>query len=157
MGRHEKLAFEYSEITPQIFIGTNQCCVMHFARELIKKGIRADVSLEEKRIDAPFGAQYYLWLPVKDHTAPTMKQFDVGLKFLDQIIRDGEKVYVHCEHGHGRAPTLVAAYLALYQNMTVEEALQLIKKQRPATHPNKKQMGAIKKFVSQYSKMMKRS
>lgn len=151
MAKHPKLVFEYSEITPQIYIGTNQCCAMHLKKELIKKGIRADISLEEKSVDAPFGAEYYLWLPVKDHAAPTFKQFDVGVKFLDQLMKDGEKVYVHCEHGHGRAPTLVAAYLTLHKRMSPEEAFVFIKKKRPLVHPNKKQMGALKDFINKYS------
>lgn len=147
MAKHGKLKFEYSQITPQIYIGTNQCCISHFKMELIDKGIRADISLEEKSVDAPFGAEYYLWLPVKDHYSPTFKQFDVGVKFLDQLMKDGEKVYVHCKHGHGRAPTLVAAYLTLYKRMSVEEAIRFIKKYRPTAHPNKKQAQAVENFV----------
>jgi len=150
MAKHSKLIFEYSQITPQIYIGTNQCCVVDFKRELIDKGVRADISLEEKKIDAPFGAEYYLWMPVKDHSAPNFRQFDVGTRFIDQLIKDGEKVYIHCEHGHGRAPTLVAAYLAVYKNMSVDKALKIIKEKRPGAHPNARQIAAVKQFINRF-------
>src|SRR3989344_2807983 len=133
MAKHQEI-FEYSKITSQIYIGTNQCCQMHFDAELIKRGIRADISLEAKRLDSPFGVDYYLWLPVKDHLAPTKKQFQIGVEFLNQLIKIGESVYIHCEHGHGRAPTLVATYLALTKNIDLEKAVSLIKNKRPGAH-----------------------
>jgi len=146
MIKHSReLIFEYSRITPQIYIGTNQCCKTHFDRALINKGIHADISLEEKRLDAPFGVKYYLWLPVKDHYAPTKKQFRAGIAFLDKLIDQGEKIYIHCEHGHGRAPTFVAAYF-IYKGMEVDGAIRYIKKKRPSIHINKRQREALKKF-----------
>ncbi len=146
--KHTRAEFEFSKINDQIYIGSNQCCVMHFKKELIQKGIHADISLETNRIDAPFGAEYYLWMPVKDHSAPTLKQFEVGTRFLNELVEAGSKVYVHCQHGHGRAPTLVAAYLALYRHMSAEQAFSVIKIKRPKVHPNSRQMSAVKKFVT---------
>jgi len=48
---------EYNYITNGIYIGTNQCCQTHFDEKLKKEGIEADISLEEEKIDAPFGIQ----------------------------------------------------------------------------------------------------
>lgn len=149
--KHTRLEFEFSKITDQIYIGSNQCCTMHFKRELIDKGIHADISLEQNKIDAPFGAEYYLWMPVKDHSAPTMKQFEVGTRFLNELIESGAKVYVHCQHGHGRAPTLAAAYLSIYKHLSPEKAFTLIKSRRPKVHPNGRQMSAVKKFVTAHN------
>ncbi len=69
MIKHGKLVFEYNKILPSVFLGTNQCCIVHFKKELIRKGITADLSLESEKLDAAWGAKYFLWLPVKDHTA----------------------------------------------------------------------------------------
>jgi len=49
--KHKPLTFEYSQITKYIYIGTNMCCQTHFDKSLIKKEIRADISLEEKTLD----------------------------------------------------------------------------------------------------------
>ncbi len=141
----KKPIFEYSKITEYIYIGTNQCCQQHFKKTLIKKGVRADISLEEIKLDKPFGVDYYLWLPTKDHEAPTFKQIIIGANFIKQLVDNNIKVYIHCEYGHARAPTLVAAYFIL-KGKSVNEALKLIKKKRPIIHPNKEQIKALLNF-----------
>ena len=145
MVKHGKLTFEYSKITEYIYIGTNQCCQTHFNKKLLSKGIKADISLEKERLDAPFGVDYYLWLPVKDHTAPTQKQLMIGVNFIENLIKNKIKVYIHCQRGHGRAPTLVAAYL-ISKGKIAEQAVEFIKKKRPVIHPNKIQINALRRF-----------
>lgn len=139
----------YNQITENIYIGTNFCCVDHFDSELLGKGITTDISLEEERIDSPFGIDAYLWLPVKDHSAPTLYQFNIGIKTMEEAIKNNQKVYVHCKHGHGRSPTLVAGYFIKSQGMTPEEAVELIKSKRPETHITEIQLEALRKLVSQ--------
>ncbi|PJE75516.1 hypothetical protein COV04_04400 [Candidatus Uhrbacteria bacterium CG10_big_fil_rev_8_21_14_0_10_48_11] len=124
---------EYSEITDNIFIGTNQCCQTHFDESLLKRGLTADVSLEKERFDAPFGVSFFLWLPVVDRTAPSMDQLHTGVDFLETMVRLNKKVYVHCRLGHGRAPTLVAAYL-IKQGRSPEEAVDFVHSKRPVIH-----------------------
>ena len=143
--QHGKLTFEYNQITKNIFIGTNMCCVTHFNKSLIKKKITADISLQDKKLDQPFGAKYYCWLPTKDHTPSSIKQLRVGVNFLTSLIENKEKVYVHCRRGHGRAPTLVAAYL-ISTGMTAKSAVDLIKKKRPSIHLEGCQFSALKKW-----------
>lgn len=136
----------YSKITDYIYIGTNECCQKKgFIKELLKEGIEADISLEEIRIDVPFGVEYYLWLPVKDHTAPTPLQFNIGIAVISQLVEAKKKIYIHCEKGHGRAPTLVAAYF-ITQGMRVEEAIDFIKSKRPGIYLHQKQRSALKRF-----------
>ncbi len=141
--KHNKL--EYNQITPNIYIGTNMCCRTHFEEELLEQGITADISLEEEKLDAPFGVKFYLWLPTKDHTPPNPEQLRLGIRFIEELIKMDKKVYVHCKHGHGRAPTLVAAYL-ISRGKTVEGAVALIKEKRPATHLQDAQLEALKVF-----------
>jgi protein-tyrosine phosphatase len=143
--RPKKPAFEYSPISRYIYIGTNQCCQKHFKKSLIKKGIKVDISLEKEHLDAPHGVDLFLWIPVKDHTAPSLKQLLIGADFIMNAIRNKYKVYVHCKNGHGRSPTLVAAYLIL-KGMNVDDALNLIKSKRPVIHLNKLQVKALRNF-----------
>lgn len=59
--RHpDDMPFEYSKITDYIYIGSNKCCKGRFVKGLLKEGIRADISLERKKIDSPFGVKFYL-------------------------------------------------------------------------------------------------
>lgn len=136
---------DYDDIIDGIYIGTNVCCQLHFDERLVKEGIEADISLEGEQVDAPFGVQFYLWLPVIDHTAPSQEQLEVGVTMLETLVKLKKKVYVHCKNGHGRAPTLVAAYL-IKQGESVEEAEQIITTKRAAVHLRDAQKEALQVF-----------
>lgn len=143
--KHKISKLEYSQITPYIYIGTNMCCQTHFDKNLLKHKIEADISLEYERIDNPWGIKYFLWIPTKNHKAPEQKQLVLGANFLKQLVDKKIKTYIHCEHGHGRAPTLVAAYFIL-KGKNLKDALSLIKRKRPSIHLNKSQIVALRKF-----------
>ena len=145
MAKKHGVKMEYNQITPYIFLGTNACCQIHFKKELLDKGIKADISLEEGRIDAAWGVKYFLWLPTKDHTAPTMKQLGMGAKQIDFLVKNRIKVYIHCKNGHGRAPTLLAAYF-ISQGMNTRQAIEEIKKKRPEIHLWPAQVKDLNKF-----------
>lgn len=136
---------DYNYITDGIYVGTNQCCQTHFDEELKKLGITADISLEEERLDAPFGVDFYVWIPVKNHLPPTHDQFDLGVTTLEKLVAMGKKVYVHCKNGHGRAPTLVSAYL-IRKGKSPEEAEAFIRSKRPTVHLEETQREALRDF-----------
>lgn len=146
MTRHQKPEFEYSTITRNLIIGTNQCCIAHFRKELLAKGVQADISLEDRRVDAPIGVKHFLWLPVKDHHAPTKSQLELGVASLHYLAANKVKTYVHCTHGHGRAPTLVAAYL-ISTGMKPMQAINFINAKRPGAHLTERQIEALKKYA----------
>ncbi len=138
---------EYSYITDGIYIGTNQCCQAHFNEALKKDGMTADISLEADRIDAPFGVDFYTWIPVIDKLAPSPDQLNFGVDALKNIVNMGKKVYVHCKNGHGRAPTLVAAYLIAAKGMDIKSAIEFIKSKRSTIHLQAEQLAILKDFT----------
>lgn len=140
----EHVPFEYTQITSHIYVGTNQCCQSHFEQSLLAEGISADISLEQDKLDAPFGVSYYLWLPVPDQTPPSVKQLLIGAKLLKELVDNDTKVYVHCKRGHGRSPTLVAAYFIL-EGFTAREAIGKIREKRNI-HLRMSQIGGLKEF-----------
>ena len=137
--------FDYDQINDDVFIGTNMCCEFGFKKELLDKNVRADISLEEERIDSPVGVDYFLWLPTKDHHAPDHDKLTLGVQTLDFLISRKIKVYIHCKNGHGRAPALFAAYL-IKKGLGVDEAIKYMQAKRPAIHLNEIQIAALKKF-----------
>lgn len=137
----EKL--EYNHIIDHVFIGTNMCCQTHFEEELLKAGVNADISVEDEHLDAPFGVDTFLWLPTKDHTAPNPAQLQQGIALIKQLGEQNIKIYVHCRLGHGRAPTLVAAYLIQEKGMSAQEAADLITEKRPVVHLEGNQMETL--------------
>lgn len=134
--------FDYDQIMDTVFIGTNMCCQFGFSRELLAKGVRADISLESDRTDAPDGVDFFLWLPTDDGTAPEPNELQVGVSFISLLNAQKIKMYVHCKNGHGRAPTLVAAYL-ISTGMDVQQAVDTIAAKRPVIHLNDAQMQAL--------------
>lgn len=137
--------FDYDQIDENVFIGTNMCCQLGFHRELLVKNVRADISLEEDRVDAPVGVDYFLWLPTKDHTSPTQDKLMLGVQMLEFLITRKIKVYIHCMNGHGRASTLFLAYL-IKNKMGIDEAIKYLKSKRPTIHLSKAQLEGLKTF-----------
>lgn len=142
---HHLNKLEHDYITDGIYIGTNQCCQTHFEEKLKREGINADISLEEDRVDTPFGVDFYIWIPVKDHTPPSEDQLKFGVASFEQLVLLRKKIYVHCRNGHGRTPTLVAAYL-IRQGKTPKQALDLIKNKRTTIHLDEKQKQSLDKY-----------
>lgn len=137
---------DYDEVTDGIFIGTNQCCQAHFDERLSRGGITANISLEEERVDQPYGVSFYVWLPVKDKTAPTQEQLQFGVTALEKFVAMGTKVYVHCKLGHGRAPTLVTAYLVKC-GKSVRDAINFVSNKRDHVHIEDVQRAALEEFA----------
>ena|SRR5258708_5753992 len=142
-------SFDYDQIDEYVFIGTNMCCQYGFDKELLGKNVRADISLEETKVDAPTGVGYFLWLSTKDHEAPSPEQLALGVLTLDFLIKKKVRIFIHCTKGHGRAPTLYAAYL-VSKGMKVDEALAQIKTKRPAIHLEGSQHEALVEFAKHY-------
>lgn len=136
---------EYNYITDGIYIGNNKCCQRHFDEKLQKEGIEADISLEEVRMDAPRGVQFYIWLPIKKSMAPSDDQLKFGIAILEKFISLKKKVYIHCQNGHGRTSTLLVAYL-IYKGKTMDKAIKFIKAKRSSVHLNQIQLKALKDF-----------
>jgi len=136
---------EYNYITDGIYIGTNQCCQTHFDEKLKNEGIEADISLEEERVDTPFGVQFYTWIPIKNHTVPTQEQLEFGVATLEKLVALKKKVYVHCRNGHGRAPTIVGTYL-IKKGKNVDEAVDFVKGKRPTIHLEEVRRNALVEF-----------
>lgn len=149
MNSHQHPPLDYNTITDGIYIGTNQCCQTHFDETLLaKEGIGVDISLEYERTDQPFGVEFYLWIPIKNHAAPTQAQLAFIVYVLEKLVAMQKRIYVHCRNGHGRAPTLVAAYLMKTKGMSPEGAEAFIKSKRPTIHIEEVQREAIRKFLN---------
>ncbi len=89
----------------------------------------------------------YLNIPVLDHTSPTEDQLHTAINWIDQQIRDGRKVVVHCALGRGRSVLTMAAYLlARDDTLSVIDALNKIQSIRSTARLNKRQLKSLRKI-----------
>lgn len=114
---------------------------------LLDIGITGEIDLEEERQETPPKVDAYLWLPVTDKHAPTLGQLEIGVAAIEKMIKQGRKVFVHCKWGHGRSPTMVAAYL-ISAGSTPEKAMETIKSARPEVHLEDAQMEVLRAYAS---------
>jgi protein-tyrosine phosphatase len=135
----------YSTITPDVHVGPQ------FGRrgkhKLAALGINGVINLRTEFDDAAHGLALpeYCHLPTVDDAAPALDHLDQGVAFMQRVIEDGGKVYIHCAGGVGRAPTMAAAYF-INQGMTLDEALALIRRTRPFINIMPPQMDQLKQF-----------
>ena len=52
-----------------------------------------------------------LWLPVVDHTEPTVETLEEAVAFIAQHHARGERILIHCKGGHGRSAAVAMAWL----------------------------------------------
>lgn len=140
-------AWQYSEITPQIYVGGQ-----HFPKgwqAMQDYGIEAVVNMREKHLDdAKKGIQseHYLHLHTRDNTPPTLENLYRGAQFIQKQVEAGRKVYIHCGVGVGRAPSQAAAYF-IYSGLHPSEAIRKIKRVRPFVHLTYRQRRQLDDFA----------
>ncbi len=134
-----------SMITPNIFLG-GQYSFNRLSR-LKTLGITAIVNMRISSITNPdFLKDFrYLHLPTVDQTAPSMENLVKGAQFIDDVIKQGGKVYIHCMAGEGRGPTMVMAYF-IHSGMTFDDAFETVLKVRTFIRPSQAQKDQLKKF-----------
>jgi len=69
--------------------------------------------------------------PIQDGSADDMAvRLEAALRDLEALMRKPERVYLHCNAGLNRAPTLAIAYLRANAGMSLNEAMAHVKRQR---------------------------
>ena len=75
--------------------------------------------------------------------------FNSTNKFIDNCISKNEKILVHCVCGVSRSVTIVIAYLMYKQNLSYEEAFNLVHEKRNVAQPNKYFEKQLKKYYEE--------
>lgn len=142
-------SLNWGEITPTIVIGT--CPMAPSDLRRIREGTGATAVLSLQHDDCLVywsidydamcraGAELELRMarcPIQDFNIADMRrQLPAAVAALARLQEQGDRTYVHCTAGLGRAPLTVLAYLTLVQRLDPEEAIQLILQGRPGAVP----------------------
>jgi len=135
---------EVSEILSSLFVGEYPR-VEDVAWLKHEFGISAVLSLQDdedlavKSLSLPaLVTEYRQWqiefrqTPIADFDCQSLdRALPSALDVLHSLTQDGHTVFLHCNAGCNRAPTLAIAYLHVHHAMTLDEARDFVKARRP--------------------------
>ncbi|XP_036911877.1 dual specificity protein phosphatase 13 isoform X3 [Sturnira hondurensis] len=126
-----------NEVWPNLFLGD-----AHAARDrskLTQLGITHIVNVAAGKFQVDTGAKFYHGMPLEYYgiEAEDSPFFDLSVYFLPvaRYIRTAlsvpqGRVLVHCAMGVSRSATVVLAFLMIYENLTLVEAIQTVQAHR---------------------------
>lgn len=135
---------EVSEILPTLFVGEyprvedivwlkqefgiSAVFSLQDAEDLAVKGL----SLPALKTECRHWQIEFHRTPVADFDCDSLdRALPAALEVLHILTQDGHTIFLHCNAGCNRAPTLAIAYLHAHRDMTLDEARDFVKARRP--------------------------
>jgi protein-tyrosine phosphatase len=90
--------------------------------------------LDAEELRAEYAARGIVFVrtPIQDGSADAMAlRLEAALEDLCALMKSPGRVYLHCNAGMNRAPTLAIAYLRARGQMSLDEAMLHVKRRRP--------------------------
>jgi len=107
-----------------------------FKNVLGEYGLGAVVSLDERGLPAkwpPLMGAEYLHIRIPDFEPPTEDQIDRFIELVEKTKEGGRATLAHCHAGMGRTGTMIACYLVKHQQISADEAINLVRRKRPGS------------------------
>lgn len=131
------------QVAPWLFIGPALLAEQY--EDLRQRGVTHVLDLREEASDDPsaLAALGLEWrrIPIPDRKAPTHQQLASIIEWLngaaDPVAE--QAVYVHCQGGLGRTPTIAIALL-MQHDLTLAEAQRMVVSARPESAPTQLQL-----------------
>ncbi|XP_030060835.1 uncharacterized protein LOC115471273 [Microcaecilia unicolor] len=126
-----------NEVWPNLYIGDEKTALDRYNLE--KMGFTHILNAAHGRWNVCTGAEYYSDMVIEYYgvEAEDLPSFNLSeffypaAKFIDSALNKPEnKILVHCAMGRSRSAALVLAYMMIYKNMTVVDAIEQVLKHR---------------------------
>jgi len=84
--------------------------------------------------------------PVPDFKAPTLDQLLETLRWIEEMVREGKRVLIHCSGGMGRSGTVATAWLMYSRGLPLVEAIRRVRSLRPGAVETPDQVGVLREL-----------
>lgn len=108
------------EILPNLYLGDGKD-LAEFQGEVVY--VREDIPLKSR--------PNARWIPFHRDGRADPAKLDEAAATIEELLRQGDRVFVHCGAGTKRSPLAVAWYLRRYKGMSLKEAYAFIQAKRP--------------------------
>jgi len=139
----------WGEVRPDIVIGSCPMSVEDIDRIVSEAGATALLSLQTDLCRGAFGIDFgahqghaaltglpLLSTPMRDFDPPDQRRvLPDAVRALTRLLGSGHRTYVYCTAGINRAPLSVIGYLTFVEELSTEEAAELVLKGRPMAEP----------------------
>jgi len=109
-------------------------------------GVSSVLSLCAEYRDDAHPSVFMHRIPCYDDLAVSEERLDEAVRWIDERVGRGEKVYVHCAAGRGRSVSVVVAWLVKRYALTTDAALARVQSVRRAARPTPWQLAAVRRF-----------
>jgi len=128
-------SFDAHEVLPNIFVG--DVYAAHNQEELKRRNVTHIINAALAVIP-PFPDKFkYLHVQLLDYPGENvMDHLQVTTKYIEEALAGGGRVFIHCLKGVSRSATIAAAFAIYSQQLTTQEAINMLRKQRSIVCPN---------------------
>ncbi|AFZ70731.1 putative protein-tyrosine phosphatase [Caldisphaera lagunensis DSM 15908] len=98
--------------------------------DLEKFNINADLIITLDPSCVVRGNNNRIVLPIEDFDVEPIINIGKAVEIIENNLKKGKKIYVHCHAGCGRTGTVIVSYLILYKDMQLNYALDLFYSKR---------------------------
>ncbi len=127
------------------------------AEELKALGVKAVLSMCAEYRDDPSDGLVMHRIPCHDDFAVEPACLGEAVRWIDERVAKGEKVYVHCAAGRGRSVSVVAAWLVARRGVSTDTALAQMRAIRRVARPAPWQVAAVRRYEESLVKERARS
>lgn len=147
-------SLRYSHVAPGVYLGGKYPGSAY--KTFTEWGITGIISMRTSLSSSvPIGIDL-LHLPTRDWQPPSLTDLSKGVDFIRHNAEKGGAVYIHCQLGEGRGPTMAAAYL-ISKGLNVDEAIEQLIKYRPFVQPNAAQQKRLAEWQEQYNQALQKN
>lgn len=135
-----------SVILPGIYLGGADCLKTPFLEQYQIKHVISLCNVVLKSTDE----RRFFHLPITDsHSLRITTHFEATTRFILQAKSNHENIFIYCDQGISRSPTVVIAYLMLITKLSFDECFQFVRSRRSIVQPNPSFLQQLQSFSLQ--------